>query len=75
MSRDTLLKNALSLSPEERVDLVMDIWDSLADSDAAAVPASEEELAEIQRRTDEYERNPKATVPWQEAKRRILGGR
>ena len=72
MSRDTLLKNALSLSPDERVDLVMDIWDSLADADA--VPVSQEELAEIQRRTDEYERNPKETVPWQEAKKRILGG-
>ena len=72
MSRETLLKNAISLAPEDRFDLVMDIWDSLVD--AGAVPVSQDELAEIQRRTEEFERNPKATIPWQEAKKRILGG-
>ena len=63
----------LSLSVSERIQLVEDIWDSIAE-----VPESlcltDEQKAELDRRLDAYRRDPAAGSPWQEVLDRIRKG-
>jgi putative addiction module component (TIGR02574 family) len=65
MDRNKYLSDALKLSIPERIQLVEDIWDSIA-----AVPepleltkAQEEEL---DKRLKELDANPELAVPWEE---------
>lgn len=62
------------LSVEERLQLVGDIWDSIA-ADVAAepdlLPLSEEERAELDARVAEDDRDPGAAIPWADAIARV----
>ena len=63
-----------SLSVDERLELVGDIWDSIADEANAnpdLLPLTEEQKAELDRRVAEYEANPSAGIPMDEALKRI----
>ena len=51
------------LSPEERIQLAEELWDSL---EPAAVPLSPELAAELRRRREEYRRDGDPGQPWQE---------
>ena len=57
MSR-SLLNEAAKLSVPERLDLVEAIWDTIA-ADPAALPLSDEHREELDRRLEEFERDPK----------------
>jgi putative addiction module component (TIGR02574 family) len=57
-----------TLSPEERLDLIERIWDSL---DAAVVPVTDQQKAELDRRIAEMDRDGKRGIPWQEVLDRI----
>lgn len=62
------------LSVEERLQLVGDIWDSIAEDaavDPDLLPLSDEERAEIDRRVAEDDADPGAAIPWEEAIARI----
>jgi putative addiction module component (TIGR02574 family) len=60
------------LSIAERLELVGDIWDSIAeDADASSLPLSDEDKALLDKRLAEYEANPEAGVPWEEVQRRL----
>jgi putative addiction module component (TIGR02574 family) len=72
MSRKVTVKDTLEMSVSDRIKLAQDIWDSIT-LDPAAIPVSEAERQEIERRLDEYERNPHATIPWDEVKKQVLG--
>ena len=63
-------KDILDLSVSERIQLVQDIWDSIAQV-PESVPLTEEEKAEIDRRLDAYHRNPNAGSPWLLVQERI----
>ena len=63
-------KEILDLSVSERIQLVQDIWDSIAQV-PESVSLTEEEKAEIDRRLDEYHSNPDAGSPWSLIKERI----
>ena len=52
------------LSIPERLDLVEDIWDSIA-QDAQALALTEEERAELDRRWADHERDPSSAIPWE----------
>jgi putative addiction module component (TIGR02574 family) len=67
----TKTADILSLSVEERIQLVEDIWDSIAVV-PEAVSLSEEQKRELDRRLEAYHRNPDAGSPWNEVKGRIL---
>ena len=68
------LADVLELSVPERIRLVEDIWDSIA-----AVPESisltEAQIAELDRRLEDYRAHPEDGSPWEEVKNRILGSR
>ncbi len=60
----------LSLSVSERIQLVEDIWDSIAEF-PEAVSLSDEMKVELDRRLDAYHRNPDEGSPWGMVRGRI----
>jgi putative addiction module component (TIGR02574 family) len=58
------------LSVEERLELVEDLWDSIADEDAAA-SLTDAKRAELDRRLAEYATNPNDVIPWEDIKASI----
>ena len=61
------------LSIAERLELVGDIWDSIAeDADAASFPVSDEDKALLDQRLADLEAHPEATIPWEEVRRRLI---
>jgi len=60
------------LSRQEKLDLLGEVWDSLANEpeSLSLTPAQREEL---DRRLDDLDRDPSATIPWQEVLDRIRG--
>ena len=69
----TLAKtDILNLSVPERIQLVEDIWDSIAEV-PEEVSISDEFRAELDRRLDAYHRNPDEGSPWGMVRERIRG--
>ncbi len=60
------------LTRQERLDLLGELWDSLA-ADAEQVPLTAAQREDLDRRLDDLERNPGETIPWQEVLDRIRG--
>lgn len=64
---DGLLDKALELSIPERIQFVEDVWDSIAvESDAVAL--SPQQRIELERRLDEYRKDPTGNIPWESIK-------
>jgi putative addiction module component (TIGR02574 family) len=62
------------LTLDERLRLVGDIWDSIAEeaqTDPSVLPLTDTQRAELDRRLAEHERDPSSAVPWEEALERI----
>ena len=71
----TLTKSdVLNLSVAERIQLVEDIWDSIAEV-PEAVRLTEEQKTELDRRLDAYHRNPDEGSPWGMVRERIRASR
>lgn len=62
------LADLLTLSPAERLQLAQDLWDSLPEE---AVPLTDEQVRELERRLADHEANPGAAIPWQEVRDRL----
>jgi len=58
------------LTPEERSELLDQIWDSLA-STPDAVVLTDAQREELDRRLDEIDRDGPTGIPWDEVMRRI----
>jgi putative addiction module component (TIGR02574 family) len=65
------LSDVLQLPVSERLKLVEAIWDSIAET-PEALQLTEVQRAELDRRLDEYEKDPTAGSPWPDVKARIL---
>jgi putative addiction module component (TIGR02574 family) len=57
------------LSVAQRILLVEEIWDSIADEEAP-IPLTEAQRQDLQRRIAAYEANPKAGSSWEDVKAR-----
>ena len=66
--------NVLSLSIPERIQLVADIWDTIAEV-PEEVRLTDEQKAELDRRLEAYHRNPDAGSPWGMVRERIRSRR
>ena len=55
--------DAIALSIPERIQLVEDIWDTIA-TEAEAVELTEDEKRIIDERLEAYHRNPDLGSPW-----------
>ena len=58
------------LSVEERLALVQELWDSIAES-AGELPLSEAQQTELDRRLAEHEAHPDDVVLWEDVKASI----
>lgn len=67
----SFLPDILQLSVSERIQLVQDIWDSIAAETEAATLANEQQK-ELDRRLDDLEVKPDVGVPWHELRARLL---
>lgn len=65
-----LLDKAMELPIPERIKLVEDIWDSIA-AVPEAVKLTDERMAEVERRLEDYRKNPDDVVPWEEVRERL----
>ena len=63
----TELSEILQLSIAERIQLVEDIWDSVA-AFPEAVPLTDAQKQELDRRLQAYTQNPDQGIPWDELK-------
>lgn len=63
-------KDILSLSIAERIELIGDIWDSIAEV-PEAISLTDAQKAEIDRRLDAHREDPTAGSPWSVVRERI----
>ena len=66
------LPEILKLSVAERIQLVQDIWDSVA-AEPASVPVTEPQREELDRRLADADARPGVGAPWPEVRARLLG--
>ena len=59
------------LSVDERIQLVQEIWDSIADQVARA-PLSDALRQELERRVADHEANPGDVIPWEQIEAEAL---
>ncbi|HSB07157.1 MAG TPA: addiction module protein [Thermodesulfobacteriota bacterium] len=62
--------DALDLSISERIQLVEDIWDTIA-ARADSLELTEEEKKIIDARLEKYHQNPELGSPWEDVYKRI----
>lgn len=67
----TTLKEIESLSVPERVQLVEDVWDSIARTNSS-FPIPQWQKNELERRKQKHLRNPGVALPWDQVKQKIL---
>jgi putative addiction module component (TIGR02574 family) len=60
------------LTPSEKLLLVSELWNDLA-AHPTEVPVSREQIAELDRRMAEYQRDPTRVTTWVAIQQRILG--
>lgn len=68
--KKALMSDILELSVAERLQLVEEIWDSIAEA-PDAFELTEEQKKELDRRLEEYRKDPSIAIPWEEVKARI----
>jgi putative addiction module component (TIGR02574 family) len=68
MSKPAL--NIDALSPDERLRLIEELWESLSEK-PAAVPLTDAQREELDRRLDDLERSGPEGIPWEQVLRQI----
>jgi putative addiction module component (TIGR02574 family) len=63
--------DTLELSIPERIQLVKDIWDTIA-AKADSLKLTEEEKKIIDERLEKYHQNPELGSPWEDVYKRIV---
>ena len=67
--------NFRELPISERLQLVEDIWDSIAEETPSPLQLSREDRAELQRRLAEHQANPSSSIPWEQVRASLFQGR
>jgi len=60
------------LSVAERIQLVEDIWDSIATDSPDAVPLTPAQREEIQRRLQAHDADPSTAVSWEQVRSELF---
>jgi putative addiction module component (TIGR02574 family) len=71
MDYQSVLNEVETWPIDDRIRLVQDVWDRLADQGYEPELAAEMK-AELERRIEEMDRNSDAGIPWEAAKARVL---
>ena len=64
------LDDIRQLSVDERLELLEQIWETIA-AEPDHVRLSNDQVAELDRRLDDYERDPEQGSPWEQVRERI----
>lgn len=64
------LTELLKLSIPERIQLAEDLWDSIV-AEPDALPLTEAQRAEVERRLAEHDRDSESAIPWEEVRARL----
>ncbi|MEJ2679012.1 MAG: addiction module protein [Gemmatimonadota bacterium] len=64
------IQELLKLSVAERIQLVEDLWDSIA-ADPEGLPLTDAQKAELDRRLEEHEMDPDSAVSWEAVRERL----
>ena len=62
----------LKLSVSERIQLVEDIWDSIAAEASNTVELSQAQKAELLRRVAAHRADPSTAVPWEQVRSKLF---
>jgi putative addiction module component (TIGR02574 family) len=69
------LAELLKLTPGQRIEIAMALWDSLSDDERAAELAlTPEQEAELDRRISEHVADPGSAIPWDDVRRKLASG-
>ncbi len=69
--RDTF-PQIFQLSVEEKLQLVQELWDDIAEHHADEIPIPQWQLQELERRHANYLQNPTDVLTWEEVEEDIL---
>lgn len=62
------------LSPQERLDLIEELWDSLSE-DPSSIPLTNAQAKELDRRLDEMDKDSTLGIPWDTVLARLREGK
>lgn len=69
------LAELLKLPASDRIEIAVALWESLTAAEREAELAlSPEQEAELDRRLAEHIANPDSAIPWEEVRRKLVGG-
>ena len=69
----TLTPEIAHMTLAERIQLVEDLWDSIAAEASQSLPLSEEQLNELQRRAQAHRDHPAEAIPWDRVRAELTG--
>ena len=76
MEKPTMIAPSLAqitqMSTAERIQLVEDIWDTIA-AHPEDIPLTEAQVNELDRRLTAYHQSPQSGASWQEVQERVRG--
>lgn len=78
MTSNALRKELFQLSVAERIELVEELWDSIAadaERDEQVLPLSEEQKTELDRRIAAHRADPSRVIPWEQVREELLRDR
>ena len=68
---DASFGSVLDLPVDQRLRLVQALWDSIV-RDPSTLPLTDAERTELDRRLEDFKRNPSSGSSWEEVKARLL---
>jgi putative addiction module component (TIGR02574 family) len=66
------IRDFRNLSVAERIQLVEDIWDSIAVEGSEAVQLTDTQRQELQRRVQAHDSDPSSATPWEQVRTELL---
>ena len=75
MPTPTVTIEYMKLSVSERIQLVEDIWDSIAAEAPDTVELSQGQKAELHRRVAAHRADPSTAVPWEQVRSKLFPGK
>ena len=61
-----------ALDAPERIRVVQELWDRIADENAADLPITEEQKRLLDERLEAHKRDPSGARPWEEVRKELL---
>ena len=75
MHTPTAIVEYMKLSVSERIQLVEDIWDSIAAEASNTVELSQDQKAEMHRRVAAHRAAPSTAVPWEQVRTKLFSSK